>query len=122
MTKNEGGAAKPPALHERVDVFGNIAGRYNGENNLELVQEGFLGALMMLNGTAIPKDHDENIANISTYASLVALETNKLVIDTLEWIRSEKVRNAPKQAAPSIDDHRPDHAERHATELGAGRG
>ena len=95
---------KPPPLHNRNDVFEEIATLYNSGNDLELVQNRYRGALMMLNGSAIPKGHSALVTAISTYAEMIDLGDDALVQKTIAWIGSEERRHAPSSARPSIDD------------------
>ena len=104
-------ALKPPPLHDRCDVFEDIAALYNGGNNLLAVQDTFRGALSLLEGTAIPKGHDALVSSIEGSAKLIELADDPIVTATIAWVEAEKLRHAPKGAHQQVGNiglaHRP---------------
>lgn len=94
---------KPPPLHDRGQVFAVIAARYIGGKELELVQERFLGAGQLLNGTGIPKEHDPLHEGIKADAASIQLADHPEVLDLLDWIMKEKQRAADEAAAKEAE-------------------
>ena len=88
----------PPPLHERGDVFEDIAAQYNGGNNLQTVQDEFRGACKLLKGTAVPKEHEAFAKSIIVSADLIGLGNEADVQAALTWVASEQKRHAePKK-------------------------
>ena len=98
MTQTQG-QPKPPPLHERGDVFEEVAESYHGGNDLELVQAGYRGTCKAFIGTAIPKGHDALKSSAQDSAAIIGLENDEIVLDLVEWIDSEKQRAADEAAA-----------------------
>lgn len=95
---------KPPPLHERIDVFDDIVAQYNGGNNLHLVQAEFRGAMRLLCGTAVPKGHEALTLTVETDASLIKMNDEKDFHDTVNWIESERLRNAAPKKSYTVED------------------
>ncbi len=86
---------KPPPLHERGDVFEEIASQHvdNGGRHPDVAEAKFRGALMMIQGTAIPKGHGRLARAIAKSALQLGLGSNPLVDQALKWIEFEKTRH-----------------------------
>lgn len=104
MAEQQSGVPKPPPLHKRSDALDDIVAEYSGGNNLMSVQDTFRGALRMIRGTAVPKEHDELSTSISTDATLIGLENDPLVAKTLTWITSEKERHEKEAEAKAATE------------------
>ncbi|MBI5457697.1 hypothetical protein HY971_03165 [Candidatus Kaiserbacteria bacterium] len=95
---------KPPPLHERSDVFEDIAAQYNGGNNLQTVQDEFRGACKLLKGTAVPKEHEAFAKSIVVSADLIGLGNEADVQAALTWVASEQKRNAEPKKSYTVED------------------